>query len=48
MNFENMTIAELRKLTEDFKILEKENLFLKTKYPNAKILETAEDLVNNN
>ncbi len=35
--FENMTIAELRKLTEQYKQLEKENKLLKVKYPTKKI-----------
>jgi len=32
-NFEHMTIAQLRELTEQFEKLEQENKFLKTKYP---------------
>lgn len=31
--FEGMTIKDLRKMTEDYKRLEKENTFLKRKYP---------------
>lgn len=45
--FENMTILELKKLTESYKKMEKENFFLKTKYPNAikEETESAEDLL---
>ena len=34
LNFENLTIGQLRKLTEDYKQLDKENKILKVKYPN--------------
>jgi len=40
--FENMTIADLRKLTESYKKMEKENFFLKRKYPNKVFKEEAE------
>ena len=35
--FDNMTIGELRKLTEDYQRLQRQNLILKTKYPMAKL-----------
>lgn len=34
--FENMTIGKLRDLTEQYERLEKENKFLKIKYPRGK------------
>jgi hypothetical protein len=34
MNFENMTIGQIRKLTEDYERLQIENKLLKVKYPN--------------
>jgi|TARA_Y100000310_G_scaffold261715_1_gene271168 hypothetical protein len=35
--FENMTIAELKKLTEQYQRLEDENKKLKIKYPTKKL-----------
>jgi len=35
-NFEDMTIGELRKLTEDYKRLSDELTYVKAKYPRAK------------
>lgn len=44
--FENMTIGQLRKLTEDYKKLQEENKILKAKYPNKlKNNESAEDII---
>ena len=44
--FDNMTIGQLRKMTEDYKKLQKENEILKAKYPNKlKNKETAEDII---
>ena len=49
--FEKMTIGQLRKLTEQYKELERENKILRTKYPNFKpltkkeIKQTAEEIV---
>ena len=45
--FENMTIAQLRKLTEQYERLEKENKILKAKFPTKlkKPSDTAEKVV---
>jgi hypothetical protein len=43
MNFEDKKIGELRQMTEDYERLQKENLFMKVKYPKAK-----EELESNN
>ena len=34
MNFENLTVGQLRKLTEQYETIVKENKILKTKYPS--------------
>ena len=45
-SFENMTIAQLRELTEQFEKLQQENTFLKTKYPTrAQELEQKGDSI---
>jgi len=48
-NFEDLTVGQLRKLTEQFEGLLKENKILKVKYPTRaaklKELPTAEDLL---
>ena len=49
--FEEMTIADLRKLTGQYKRLEKENKILKIKYPTKKVdkdphgIKSAEDII---
>lgn len=43
--FELLTIADLKKLTEQFGQLEKENKLLKIKYPNKQKQKTAEELL---
>lgn len=48
--FENMTIGELRKLTEEYKELEKDNKILNVKYPmklkKTKPIVSAQDIVD--
>lgn len=41
--FKDMTIGGLKKMTEDYQRLEKENTFMKAKYPKAKEELEAED-----
>ena len=53
MIFEDLTIAQLRKLTEDYERLKLENVKLKVKYPNKlqPEIKTAAELleeINNN
>ncbi len=45
--FENLTIKQLKRLTESYKKLQDENFLLKRKYPNkvSKDFPTAEELV---
>jgi len=46
LNFENLTIKELKKITEDYERLQIENTMLKIKYPNKiKQSISAEELV---
>ncbi len=46
--FEDLTIAQLRKLTEDYERLKIENVKLKIKYPNKILpeIKTAQELLN--
>lgn len=44
MDFENMTIGQLRKFTEDYERLEIENIKLKTKYPTKATELPSEDI----
>jgi len=44
--FDNMTIGQLRKMTEDYKKLQEENKLLKAKYPNKLKDNTAEDIIS--
>ena len=48
--FENFTIGELQKITEDYEKLAIENIILRTKYPNKllqpTIKETAQELID--
>lgn len=37
LNFEDMTIGQLRKMTEDYNRLEQENKILKAKFPTKKV-----------
>ena len=45
--FEDLTIAQLRKLTEEFERLKIENVKLKVKYPNKLLpeIKTAQELL---
>jgi len=43
MNFENLTIKQLRKLTEQYEVILKENKLLKVKYP-TKLKEDPENI----
>lgn len=44
--FDNMTIGQLRKMTEDYKKLQEENKILKAKYPNKlKKDQNAQDII---
>ena len=44
MEFENLTIGQLKKLTEQYEKLWKENKLLKIKYPTAKLESESGDL----
>lgn len=43
--FENMTIGQLRKLTEDYKKLQDEVKILRAKYPTKVKKDSAEDII---
>ena len=50
--FENLTISQLRKITEDYERLKKENKYFKIKYPNKipptrkNIEKDAQEIIN--
>ena len=46
--FEDLTIAQLRKLTEEFERLKIENVMIKVKYPNKILpeIKTAQELLD--
>ena len=39
MNFENLTISKIKKITEEYERLQKECKYFQTKYPNAEFRE---------